>query len=574
MIAASLELQRMMYQTRAFVYSAEVTFTDSTKLTLTEEDLCGSDSQIVISAGSSSFPVGNALSRCLRLKFLNIDDRFADYDFYGAQIEVKASMELSETTEVLDLGTTFTVTEPETYGDTISIVAYDDMYKADMPYSTGLVFPVEAVRLFQEACLKCGLIPQTLDFANRDYLVSAAPENLSCRQVIGLCAMLAGGNAVMTSGGVKIITYDQNAIEALSVIDGGIFDSGNPYRTGANVYGGKFNPWDAGDDVSGGAFTEQKDLQIFSEVMSQTVGTDDVVITGVKIKNGEEEYVHGTEGYMLTFENVLTDGNEQDAADRIGQCLVGLKFRPFALDTPSYPLAEFGDGCYVIHKGNIYGTFITDIEFNFKGMTTLKCSADSPVRNSSKGFTSRTASERRMRKLLAEEKSAREVFQNNVNERFNNSAGLYPSTEETESGTIYYLHDKPELATSKTVIKITSDGIALTDNYLGDETNWNSAITVDGTMIANIIRTIGAFFDYAHGGTLTLGGQSNTNGLLTVLNANGNEIGSWGKDGISIHDGEINMNDGKFAVDRYGNATAMSLTAYGSLICYESYTIE
>lgn len=555
MIAASLELQRTMYQTRAFVYSAEITFTDNTKLTLTEEDLCGSDSQIVISAGGSSFPVGNALSRCLKLKFLNIDDRFAEYDFYGARIKIKASMELSASTEVLNLGT-FTVTEPETYGDTISIVAYDDMYKADAVYETGLSFPMTAADLFRDACVKCGLIPLTMDFTNRNYMVQNAPSNLSCRQVIGFCAMLAGGNAVMAPGGVKIVEYDQNAIEALTVIDGGIFDSGNPYQTGANVYGGKFNPWDAGDDVNGGAFSELRDLQIFSEVMSQTVGTDDVVITGVKIKNGEDEYEYGSEGYVLSFENPLTDGNEQDAADRIGQCLVGLKFRPFALDTPSYPLAEFCDGCYVIHKGNIYGTFITDIEFNFKGKTTLKCSADSPVRNSSKELTAQTATERRMRKLVDKEASYRELLEQSVDQRFNDAVGLYPSTEETESGTIYYLHDKPELATSKTVIKITSNGIALTDNYKGDQTNWQSAITVDGTMIANIVSTIGLFFDYAHGGTLTLGGQGNINGSLRILDASGTQIGKWDNTGISLTKGSINLGSGKFVVTTGGSMTA------------------
>lgn len=567
MIAASLELQRKMADTRAFVYAAEITFTDNTTLTLTEGDLCGSGSSIVISSGSNSFPVGNALSRCLKLKFLNIDDRFAEYDFYGAKIRVTASMELSETTEVLDLGT-FTVTEPETYGDTISIVAYDDMYKADAVYETGLSFPMTAADLFQDACLKCGLVPLTMDFTNKDYSVQNKPNNLSCRQVIGLCAMLAGGNAIMAPGGVKIVEYDPEALEALSIIDGGIFDSGNPYRTGANVYGGIFNPWDEGDDVDGGAFSELRDLQIFTEVMSQTIGTDDVVITGIKIKNGEDEYLYGTDGYVLVFENALTDGAEQDAAERIGHCLIGMKFRPFALDTPSYPLAEFGDTCYVVHKGNVYASFITDIEFDFKGATTLKCSADSPIRNSSKDFTAKTSSERRMRKLIANEASARELLEQNINQRINNSPGLYPSTEVTQSGTIYYLHDKPELATSKTVIKITSNGIALTDNYNGSQTSWQSAITVDGTMIANIVSTIGLFFDYAHGGTLTLGGQNNVNGLLRVLDASGNEIGSWQNNGIKLLKGELNIND-KFKVNTSGIMTAIEADLSGKVTSTE-----
>lgn len=557
MIAASLELQRKMVDTRAFIYAAKITFTDNTTLTLTEGDLCGSGSSIVISSGSNSFPVGNALSRCLKLKFLNIDDRFAQYDFYGAKIRVTASMELSETTEVLDLGT-FTVTEPETYGDTIDVVAYDDMYKADAVYETGLSFPMTAADLFQDACLKCGLVPLTMNFTNKDYSVQNKPNNLSCRQVIGLCAMLAGGNAIMAPGGVKIVEYDSEAVESLSIIDGGIFDSGNPYRTGANVYGGKFNPWDEGDDVIGGAFSELRDLQIFTEVMSQTVGTDDVVITGIKIKNGEDEYLYGTDGYVLVFENTLTDGAEQDAAERIGHCLIGMKFRPFALDTPSYPLAEFGDTCYVVHKGNVYASFITDIEFDFKGATTLKCSADSPIRNSSKDFTAKTSSERRMRKLIDNEASARELLEQNINQRINNSPGLYPSTEVTQSGTIYYLHDKPELATSKTVIKITSNGIALTDNYNGSQTSWQSAITVDGTMIANIVSTIGLFFDYAHGGTLTLGGQDNINGSLRILDSSGTQIGKWDNTGISLTKGSINLGSGKFVVTTGGSMTAQN----------------
>lgn len=561
MIAASLELQHVMQQTRAFVYAAEVTFTNSSTLTLTEGDLCGEGNQIVMSAGGSSFAIGNALAKCLKLKFLNLDDRFADYDFYGAKVHVTASMELSETTEVLDL-TTFTITEPETYGDTISIIGYDDMYKADKKYETGLSFPMTAQSLFVDACQKCGLVPLTGTFTNSDYEVKNKPTDLSCRQVIGLVAMLAGGNAVIAPGGVKIVTYDPNAMQALEIIDGGIFDSGNPYQTGANVYGGIFNPWDEGDTADGGTLSELRDIQLFSEVMAQTIGTDDVVITGVKIKNGDDEFSYGTDGYRLVLENSLTDGNEQDAANRIGLCLTGLTFRPFAIDMPSYPLAEFGDTCYVVLKENLYASYITDIEFNFKGKTTVKCSADSPVRNSSKDFTAQTATERRLRKALTNEASARETLERNINQRLNESTGLYPSTEVTSSGTIYYLHDKPELATSKTVIKITSNGIGLTDNYQGAQTDWKGAITVDGTMIANIISTIGLFFDYAHGGTLTLGGQNNTNGVLKILDASGNQIGQWGKDGISVAKGSISLGS-YFSVDDQGYLEASNVDLSG-----------
>ena len=40
-------------------------------------------------------------------------------------------------------------------------------------------------------------------------------------------------------------------------------------------------------------------------------------------------------------------------------------------------------------------------------------------------------------------------------------------------------------------------------------------------------------FTYAKGGTLTLGGASNENGVLVMKNGSGNEIGRWDKDGLS-----------------------------------------
>jgi len=46
---------------------------------------------------------------------------------------------------------------------------------------------------------------------------------------------------------------------------------------------------------------------------------------------------------------------------------------------------------------------------------------------------------------------------------------------------------------------------------------------------------------YIQSGTLVLGGLNNQNGTLKVLNAAGQEIGTWTKDGISIRRGDINL---------------------------------
>lgn len=60
-----------------------------------------------------------------------------------------------------------------------------------------------------------------------------------------------------------------------------------------------------------------------------------------------------------------------------------------------------------------------------------------------------------------------------------------------------------------------------------------------GNATVNILSVIGINFDWAHGGTLTLGGQDNVNGLMKILDASGKQIGSWGKDGIIATTGKF-----------------------------------
>jgi phage-related protein len=81
-------------------------------------------------------------------------------------------------------------------------------------------------------------------------------------------------------------------------------------------------------------------------------------------------------------------------------------------------------------------------------------------------------------------------------------------------------------------------------------------------------------FSYARGGTLKLGGLNNTNGVLQVQDASGTVIATINNNGLTINKGSISLNGGRFAVNSNGDLTAMSLTAYGSLICYENYTIS
>ena len=72
-------------------------------------------------------------------------------------------------------------------------------------------------------------------------------------------------------------------------------------------------------------------------------------------------------------------------------------------------------------------------------------------------------------------------------------------------------------------------------------------------------------FTYAKGGTLKLGGKGNVNGELEIINAADQTVGRWNNAGLNLY-------NGKFLVDSTGSITARNMTAYGSFVCYETFT--
>lgn len=101
--------------------------------------------------------------------------------------------------------------------------------------------------------------------------------------------------------------------------------------------------------------------------------------------------------------------------------------------------------------------------------------------------------------------------------------------------------------------------------YPSDDWTVRVAMTMDGGIVADFI-TIGTMYaDRIRGGTLTLGGAGNQNGVLRILNASGNEIGRWDANGINAttgtFSGTLNAATGIFA----GNLRAAGGTFSGEL---------
>ena len=517
---------------------ASVKFADGTEKELSRSDFYLSGNSYTDAAGSSSFPLGVALEKQMGIAIVNDFDQWSTYDFYGAEFTMYCCLDLdSGKTEKILLGT-FTVIEPESYGSIIEVTAADAMYLGDTAYTTELSFPMTAAAALRDSCSTCGVTLQTTTFTNGDYVISSFPDGITHRTLWGLCAMLAGGNARMDEyNRLSIISYDFSFFDKKG-LDGGIFDGATPYASGDTADGGSFNPWDVGYVYDAGTFAGMRDYHVLFRAKNLTVATDDVVITGIQTTVDDTTYLYGEEGYVLTLTNQLIEGNPQDVLNRIGPMIVGVRFRPFEMDHIAYPMAEFGDVCYVIdRKQNTYQSVITDVNFTFFGYTTLKCSADSPMRNSSKYYSKTTEAVVKARlntkKQLTEYDKAVQMLTSLITQSF----GVFKTEEVLEDGsTVFYLHNKPTLAESKTIWKMTADAFAVSTD--GGKT-WNAGMDSSGNAVVNVLSAIGINFDWASGGTLSLGGKNNGNGLCYLYDSNGNKIATLDSNGLAVLKGTI-----------------------------------
>lgn len=519
----------------------EITFPDGTVKTVKDE-IMGENCTFSDCAESSSFPIGCVVCKSMTLELDNTSDQWKNYNFYMAKVHAYLKMQTSvaspavtdelldenydpifdqsggailatkaateDRVETIDKGI-YTITTPEQYGEILSFTALDDMYKTNATYISHLVLPQSIETLVRDACETLG-IPSEVSMAHGNLIVSEIPENMTFRQLFGWAAMLETANARLDNRGyLRFIRWDFSNVQedygAIADADGNI-----TFKGGANVGSDNFispaGNWSIDNDgfltlIESATDTSEKLKDFFT---SPTVSSDDIVITGIKLKNRENESMYGSTGYVLKLENDLVADSDLDTvAAQIGDSIIGAKFRNMSGELAYNPLIEFGDMAYTYdRKWNRYITPLTDVSCFVNGKTTVKTQADDPIRGMSKFQSESTKAIVEARRLVKKEKTAREKAVEKLEETLKNSSGLYETSVTQEDGsTITYLHDKPTLAESKNVIKFTAEAIGVSND--GGKT-YPYGFFLTGDLIAKILYAHGINADYIDTGALTV----------------------------------------------------------------------
>lgn len=459
--------------------------------------------------GGDGFPLGSALSKSVTLVIDNIDERFSKYDFYYAQISLFTEADIENRSydiwrdvkgeEILDINGntimlaksrierlnegTFTVLEPTAVGDTIELVGYDSMYKADADFTSKLSYPTTAGQLLREACSTCNIMLGSPKFNNDDFVIEQAPDKVTCREVIGCIAMLAVGNAVIQNGTLVIKSYDFSAISKITK---------------------------RADLVEDAGYSILMDYQ-----SDPDISTDPVVITGIattkKVENESTILIRGTDDYALEITNPLIEGHEDDAINLIGDVLIGVKLRGFSGEFFPDPTIEFMDlACVVDRKDKVYPTFITSNEFSYLGSSSFSCGIKDPERQKSTYYSEAKKVYEKANKEIKQNKTDFEAAVENLNKTLENASGMYSTESPQPDGSmITYIHDKPTVEESKNVIKVTSEAVGISND--GGKT-YPYGLFLTGDLITRILYAIGINADYINSGSLTV---KDKNGNIT-----------------------------------------------------------
>lgn len=567
MINTSTEYKQGMEQKRRFVARASCLLKNGTVLDFDKTNLMSGGVKIADGVSSTSkFEIGSTIINQLTIMVFNEEEMFSEYDFTDAVITVWVGMPLDDRIEWLKKGV-FNASDPTTTPGVITLKCLDNMSKFDAAYDGGIGFPATLQAIVQYCCNQCGVLLVNGEFPNFRYQVSQNPftgtTNITYRAIIAYCALLAGCYARCNMDGrLEFKWFDTAAFDG--IIDGGVFDETTEasYQTGDNLDGGNFTDYSNGDAADGGTFTETLPYHHIYSFSSLSVSTEDVVITGIRVTAADSEddagkkiegetYLCGAEGYVLDVSGnpLIEAGRAKDVAEYLAGRVVGMRFRPFAASAIGDPSWEAGDAAVVTdRKGNSYYTYLTNITYSTGGYASISCDAEPAARHSADRYAEINKIVSDIKKDSQQKLSEYADYVNQLNSLAINAMGYYETSEtQSDGSTINYMHDKPLLSDSTIVYKKTIDGFFISRD--GGKT-YVGGMDKDANIVANVIAAIGISFDWASGGTLTLGKKDGKSvGVMEILRSTTSSsgaimnsvIGRWDENGIIIKDGAINL---------------------------------
>lgn len=408
--------------------------------------------------------VGSVVASELKFTLDNSDGRFNGVSFQGMEIHVTVGTKKWDASEgeVSDfvycpMGYFIIDNNPKSLAQ-IEITALDRMVLFDKPIDLSIMtYPITVQNMVTQICEICGVTLKTnlSTLPNYNYNIRSIPTDseLTYRQILAWCCEIMGVCAFMDYDGQLVCKW-------YSATSG---------------------------------FTRQITT---SNRYSSEIG-DLTAVSGVKVVSNETEYIGGSDGYLLLIEgNSLIQHDEQEIADILGRNR-NTSFYPFNAVTMPFPDLYPLDMVAFVSGSNTLNVYITNITFTLNQSTYME----------GKCLTQTESTRARQNPLTARERAVIQNTESIVEEHFgdkitnalafseliSNAIGMYVTpVEQPEGGTVYYMHNRPNLSESMTIFVMTADGIAWTDSgWNGGSPVWSYGATGSGDALFRMLSAEG-----------------------------------------------------------------------------------
>lgn len=275
--------------------------------------------------------MGSTVSAELNLILNNINGDLSDLALAGKEIYVEVGVMVNDTPVYVPMGY-FTVDGAPRKLTKINVAALDRMMKFEKKIDPNAVtFPYTCSELLTQICFLCGvelgIDPDEL--TNYDYSITKLPDTVQTyRDLLGEVAEICGVCAFIDWQGKLILKWFEETATTITAAD----------RYSSDLY------------------------------------EDAVEYTGLQILDGEEIYISGEIGYIMTVsDNTLIQHDHQTLADSLGEQIIGFTYTPFSANVYPMPHVYPLDMITFVDKdGNDVPTIITDWTFKLNGNTALK----------------------------------------------------------------------------------------------------------------------------------------------------------------------------------------------------------
>lgn len=254
-------------------------------------------------------------------------------------------------------------------------------------YFGAFIFPYSASQMVENLCDTYGVGFDANSWGLDSFNVDEFEynESTTCRQVVSWIMQIGGGYArINPQGVIECKKFNKHEWTSGDDLDGGVVD---PWDELDSADGGTVDPWSSVTDYDGGSSGGAEFT--LSKIKSMNVYIEDITITGVRAYvyntvNDFEFETSGSEGYVIGLVDnpMITQSNVSSVADRVGNALNGLSFRPFDASIFGDPSIEAGDVIALQdYLGEVHVSLITSLTYSINASEQLECNAETTTSN-------------------------------------------------------------------------------------------------------------------------------------------------------------------------------------------------